>query len=269
MPYKHSKDARASQRRQYRLQREERVAAGRCTKCGHRAPEPDRTLCAECGRKRRAADRERYARAKAQGLLYGGKCAESRRKSARAKSKRRYKARTAAGLCVKCGRRPPAEGRTRCEACLARRNAAERDQWASRRAGGACGQCGAPAGGAARCDTCAAAQSYNPEAKNAAARRRYWRRRAVSSCTECGAYSAGASRCVPCARQSYLRSGEHRGLPPGPASFRVVIIDTGEDLGCWESEAELAACLAFSRLSPEDVEIVGDVPVMNAITSWT
>ena len=269
MPYKHSKDARASQRRQYRRQREERLAAGRCTKCGRCAPEPDRTLCAECGRKRRAADRARYARAKAQGLLYGGKCAETRRKQARAKSKRRYEARTAAGLCVKCGRHQPAEGRTRCEACLARRNAAERDQWASRRARGACGKCGEPAGGAARCDTCAAAQSYNPEAKNAAARRRYWRRRAVSRCTECGAYSAGASRCIPCARRSYLRSGEHRGLPTAPSSFRVVLIDTGEDLGCWESGAELAACLAFSRLSPDDVEIVGDEPVMNAITSWT
>ena len=48
-----------------------------------------------------------------------------------------------------------------------------------------------------------------------------------------------------------------------------MVIDTGEDLGCWETPAELAACLAFSRLAPEDVEIVGDVPVMNAITSWT
>lgn len=269
MPYKHRKDARASQRRRYRHRRAERVAAGRCTKCGRRPPEPDRTLCAECGRKRRAADRARYARAKAQGLLYSGKSAEARRKNARAKSKRRYEARTAAGLCVKCGWHRPAEGRTRCESCLARRNAAERDQWASRRALGACGQCGAPAGGSARCDTCATAQSYNPEVKNAAARRRYWRRRAVSRCTDCGAYSAGASRCVPCARLSYLRSGEHRGLPAAPASFRVVVIDTGEDLGCWESGAELAACLAFSRLSPDDVEIVSDMPVMNAITSWT
>ena len=144
MPCKHRDDERASRRRCYRRQRAERLAAGCCTKCGRRAPEPDRTLCAECGRKRRAADRERYARAKAQGLLYGGKCAESRRKHARAKSKHRYEARAAAGSCVRCGRRPPAEGRTRCEACLARRNAAERDQWASRRAGGACGKCGAP-----------------------------------------------------------------------------------------------------------------------------
>ena len=269
MPYKHCEDERASRRRCYRHQRAERLAAGRCTKCGRHRPEPDRTLCAECNRKRRAADRERYARAKAQGLLYGGKCAEARRKNGRANSKRRYEARAAAGLCVRCGRHRPAEGRTKCEDCLARRNAAERDQWASRRASGACGNCGAPAGGAARCDTCAAAQSYNPEAKNAAARRRYWRRRAVSSCTECGAYSAGASRCPPCARRSYLRSGEHRGLPTAPASFRVVVIDTGEDLGCWESEAELAACLAFSRLSPEEVEIVGDVPVMTGITAWT
>ena len=269
MPCKHSKDARASRRRQYRRQRAERLAAGCCTKCGRRPQEPDHTLCAECGRKRRAADKARYHAAKAQGLRYGGKRAETRRKTARAGSKRRYETRAAAGLCVKCGRRPPAAGRTRCEACLARRNAAERDQWASRRASGNCGKCGAPSGGAARCDTCAAAQSYNPETKNAAARRRYWRRRAVSRCTECGAYSAGASRCPPCARHSYLRSGEHRGLPAAPSSFRVVVIDTGEDLGCWQTAAELQACLAFSRLSLDDVEVLSDVPVMNGITAWT
>ena len=268
MPCKHSKDARASRRRQYRRQRAERLAAGCCTKCGRLPPEPDRTLCAECGRKRRAADKARYHAAKAQGLRYGGKRAESRRKTARAGSKRRYEVRAAAGLCVKCGRRPPAAGRTRCEACLARRNAAERDQWQRRRARGNCGKCGAPSGGAARCDTCAAAQTYNPEAKNSAARRRYARRKSRSECTECGAYSAGASRCVSCARRSYLRSGEHRGLPAGPASFRVVVIDTGEDLGCWQTPAELRACLAFSRLSLDDVEVLSDVPVMNGITAW-
>ncbi|MDE0390177.1 MAG: hypothetical protein OXI75_15880 [Rhodospirillales bacterium] len=213
-------------------------------------------------------DRARYARARAEGRLDGRNTA-SRRKSARAGSKRRYEARTAAGLCVKCGRRPPAERRTRCETCLARRNAAERDQWQRRRARSACGQCGAPSGGAARCDTCAAAQTYDPEAKNRAARRRYARRKARSECTECGVYSAGASRCVPCARRSYLRSGEHRGLPAGPASFRVVVIDTGEDLGCWQTAAELRACLAFSRLSLDDVEVLSDVPVMNGITAWT
>ena len=70
-------------------------------------------------------------------------------------------------------------------------------------------------------------------------------------------------------KSGYLRSAEHRGLPAAPSSFRVVVIDTGEDLGCWQSAAELRACLAFSRLSLEDVEVCSDVPVMNGITAWT
>ena len=270
MPYKFVEDERTWKRRRYRRQRAERLATGRCTRCGRRPPEPERTLCAECGEKRRKADRARYAAARDAGLPYGGRPdAEARRKNARARSKRRYRDRCDAGACTKCGRRPPAEGRSRCEPCLGKRNAAERDRWMHRCADGLCGKCGAPAGGGARCAICAAAQSYNAEMKNSAARRRYARRKARSECTDCGAYSAGASRCVPCARRSFVRSGEHRGLPMAPSIFRVVVVETGEDLGSWQTPAELRACLAFSRLSPEDVEIVGDLPIMNAITAWT
>ena len=261
--------ARVRERARDRQLADERRRQGSCIRCGTLPPVEGGSSCEPCLVRRRAADKARYHAAKAQGLLYGGKRAETRRKNARANSKRRYEARTAAGLCVKCGKHSPAAGRTRCEACLARRNAAERDQWNRCRAHSACGKCGAPSGGAARCDTCAAAQTYNPEAKNRAARRRYARRKSRSECTECGAYSAGASRCVSCARRSYLRSGEHRGLPAGPASFRVVVIDTGEDLGCWQTAAELRACLAFSRLSLDDVEVLSDMPVMNGITAWT
>ena len=100
-------------------------------------------------------------------------------------------------------------------------------------------------------------------------RKRYSRRRAQGRCTDCGAHSVGASRCPECARCSYARSPEHRGLPEAPSSFRVVVVETGEDLGCWQTAAELRACLAFSRLSPEDVEVFSDVPVMNGIASWT
>ena len=261
--------ARKRERARYHRLADERHRQGACIRCGKRPPVEVGRSCEPCLVRRRAADKARYRAARAQGLLYGGKRAETRRKNARANSRRRYEARTAAGLCVKCGRRPPAERRTRCEACLDRRNAAEWDQWQRRRARGACGKCGAPSGGAARCDTCAAAQTYDPEAKNRAARRRYARRRALSRCTDCGAYSAGAARCPTCARRSYLRSGEHRGLPAAPSSFRLVVLDTGEDLGCWQTTAELWACLAFSRLSLDDVEVLSDVPVMNGIAAWT
>ena len=259
---------RERERARYRRLADERRRQGKCLRCGKLPPIEGGSSCEPCLLRRRALERARYARAKAEGRL-DGRNTESRRKSARTRSKRRYEARTAAGLCVKCGRRSPAAGRTRCESCLARRNAAERDQWESRRARGACGKCGAQSGGAARCDTCAAAQTCNAEARKNAARRRYVRRKARSECTDCGAYSAGAARCVVCARRSYLRSAERRGLPAAPSSFRVVVIDTGKDLGCWQSAAELRACLAFSRLSLEDVEVYSDVPLMNGITAWT
>ena len=58
-------------------------------------------------------------------------------------------------------------------------------------------------------------------------------------------------------------------MPTAPSSYRVVVIETGEDLGCWEAEAEPAACLAFRGLAPEDVLITADVPVTNGNTSWT
>ena len=143
MPYRNPEDGRSWKRRRYRQQREERIAAGCCSKCGRRPAEPERRLCADCGARRRAADRARFARAKAEGRLDGRK-AERRRRAARAGARRRYEARQAAGLCTKCGLREPDEGRSRCEPCRGRRNATDRRQWASRLAAGLCGACGEP-----------------------------------------------------------------------------------------------------------------------------
>lgn len=268
MPHRDDDEARARQRRRYRRQRAERVAAGRCAKCGRRPTEPDRTLCAECGEKRRAGDRARYARARQEGRRYGGADAETRRRSACAGSKRRYEACRAAGVCVKCGRRPSAGVRSRCEPCLGRRNAAERDQWSSRRAAGLCGVCAAPApDGAARCQSCAASQAGRPS-RAAYARKIYARRRAQGRCTDCGEFAAGASRCPECARRSHARSAGHRGLPAGPPTFRVVVIDTGETLDVWDSLAEARASVAFAGLNPDAVTIEADIPPMTTLTSW-
>ena len=57
-----------------------------------------------------------------------------------------------------------------------------------------------------------------------------------------------------------------RGLPPFPPSYRVIETATGADHGTFESQAEVAAWLAFARLSPDEVEIVPDIPAMAA--SW-
>ena len=268
MPYKDREDNRAWGRRRYRRQTAERIAAGLCPNCGHRPPAPDRRLCDVCGEQRRRAERARYAQAKAEGRLYGGSNAEAKRRAARAGTKRRYDTRRDAGDCVRCGLRPPANGLSRCEPCQSHRNAGEREQWAARRARGLCGKCGQPASdGASRCESCAALQAGRPSRK-AYARKLYARRRARGLCTDCGSWSAGASRCPACAQRSHARSSEHRGLPVSQPRFTVLEIANGVDHGTFESEAELAACLAFARLAPDEVEIISDVSPMATLTSW-
>ena len=221
-----------------------------------------------CLEQRRASDRATYAKARAEGRLYGGSDAEARRKNARARARRRYHERRDAGLCVRCGEREPVEGSPSCERCHEARNARERAQWNARRAAGLCGACGEPApDGAARCDPCAAFQQDRPS-RTAYGRKQYARRRAQGRCTDCGEYSAGASRCPTCARTSYLHSAEHRGLPVAPPRYRVIVLETREDLGLWETEAEVRACLAFAKLDPDAVVIETDVPVMSSLTSW-
>lgn len=48
----------------------------------------------------------------------------------------------------------------------------------------------------------------------------------------------------------------------------MIEIDTGVDHGTYDNPAEVAACLAFAKLGPDDVEIVSDVSPMAALTSW-
>ena len=269
MPAKDPEKQRRCRRGRDRRLAEERIAAGTCPKCGASPPEPDRRLCAECGEKRRRADRARYARAKASGALYGGKRADAKRRSGRAGSKRRYHERHAAGTCVRCGVRPPTEGSSRCEPCRSRRNDGDKQRWAARRSDGRCGACGGPAPlGAARCEACARLQAGRPSRRDYA-RKMYWRRRARKLCTECGAPAGNASRCEPCARRSYVRSGEHRGLPAWPARFTVIEIDTGVCHGSFDSEAEVAACLVFAKLGHDQVEIVSDTSAMTRYAAWS
>ena len=261
--YRNPETERARERRRAA----ERLAQGLCANCGKTPPEPDRTSCRRCAGKRRAAERARYAKAKAAGKLYGGRDPKERRRTARGRTKRRYDARREAGLCARCGERSPIEGHTACEPCRDERRAGERERYAARRADGLCGRCGETTfDGASRCGRCAALEAGRHRWKNAASRKRYARRRARGECTDCGAPSQGAARCEPCARRSYERSDHFRGLPPYPPSYTVIEVATGADHGTFESPAEVAACLAFARLSPDEVEIVSDVPAMAA--SW-
>ena len=260
-PRRDREKARAYGRQRRRRQAAERRARGLCPDCGKQPPAPDASLCAPCGDHRRAAERARYATGKAAGKLYGGRDPEQRRKLAREKSQRRLRERLEAGLCTHCGHRPPAADGTTCEPCRESRQAAERARYAERREAGLCTRCEAPTfDGDARCGPCAVLENSrrSPEQKKAAARRLYARRRAQGQCTDCGQPSQGAPRCEPCARRSYERSTYFRGMPLYPPQYIVVELETGEDHGTWDSWADVALCLAFSRLSLDQVTVITD-----------
>ena len=266
-PYKDLDKAREHGRERYRRLTEERLAGGMCPKCGREPLPPERRLCHTCGEKKRKAERARYARAKAEGRLYGGRDPKSRRRNGRERSRKRLEAHRDAGLCTRCGRHAPVQGGATCKACRDVRQAAERKLYAARRAEGQCGRCGGSAlGGASRCGPCARLEARRNPKKNAASRRRYAQRRESWRCTDCGEPSQGAARCVPCAHRSWVRSGQHRGLPILPPRYTVIEIATGEDHGTWDSWEEVAMCLAFARLSHDQVEVISDQSPMATLT---
>ena len=91
MAHRDPQQGRARDRERFRKRVAERIARGLCTKCGREPAAPARRLCAGCSEKRRAADRARYAEAKAKGALYGGRDPEPKRRNARERSRRRHR----------------------------------------------------------------------------------------------------------------------------------------------------------------------------------
>ncbi len=267
MPHKDPKIRRAFERERHRRRTAERQALGLCPKCGHGPPAPGRSLCESCLERGRKSEQARYARRKLEGATYGGRCPESRRRMARERNKRRRRERTEAGLCALCGERKPVEGGAVCETCREERRAQERKLYQKRRAGGRCGRCGGQVfAGASTCASCAATEVKRRPRKNAASRARYRDRRARDACVDCGKASDGASRCAPCARRSWHSSGEHRGMPLFPPRYTVVELATGVEHGPLDSWEEVAMCLAFAKLSREEVEVVEDSSWMATLT---
>ena len=219
MPHKDLDRRRAYERERHRRRAAERRARGACAKCGKHPPAPERSLCANCLEKGRAAERARYFRRKSEGAQYGGRDPESRRRMARERNRKRRRERKEAGLCVRCGELAPAKNSVVCEACREERRAEERELYARRRAAGRCGRCGGEVfAGVSRCASCAALEQKRSTKKNAASRARYHRRRALSLCVDCGVHADAGVRCTNCARRSYHSSGEHKGMP----SFRRI-----------------------------------------------
>ena len=262
MAYKDPMHGRACDRERHRRRTAERLAHGMCPRCGEAPPVADHSLCQRCSDKRRKAERARCAKAKAAGIQYGGRDPERCREFARDRSRRRDRARRDARTCTRCATHPPVEGGTVCEPCHVARRDREREQYAARRTAGLCGRCGTPApSDAACCDRCArsAAKRSRKKAKNSRSRQRYVQRRVRRLCIDCAAPSQGASRCPPCARRSWARSGEHRGLPVLPPRFTVIEIATGANHGTWDRWEDLVMCLAFAKLSWDQVELIPDM----------
>ena len=349
-PRRDPDNAKAYERDRSRREHAERKAAGICARCGKAPARPDRTTCEPCAEQHRARDRARHAKAKAEGIPYGGRDPEARRRAGRKRSRRRSEARKEAGLCIRCGQVPPAEGRAMCEPCREDRRQAKRARHAERRAAGLCVTCAAPApGGKAYCDPCSGTRSKrrNRAAKRGADRRRYAERRARGDCTSCGkpahgaaecracceaararydarraagvcvrcktptfggtawcapcavakaeqrdreaeyaarrqryadrrakgrcvmcnAPSPGAARCEPCSRRHRESSGAFRGIPLWDPSWTVIEIATGREHGPFDSAADVALCLAFEKLSPDQVEVLSDASPMASLTA--
>ena len=242
-----------------------RSASGTCTRCGRLLPEPGLKVCAGCAGKRRAAEKARRDRARAQGKLYHGRDPERCRRADRAGDKRRRRARQAAGLCTSCGRRRPEDHRSVCEPCREARRALDRRRYAARKAAGRCVRCTQPTvAGLSRCGRCLALEKerVSPERERAVSQKRYAGRRAQGICVDCKAPADGAARCPRCAYRSNSRAPERHLVALWPPQITVIELQTSQELGTFETEAEAAACLVFEGLRPDQVEIRANVPLM-------
>ena len=346
-----------------------RTAAGLCTRCGKTEPLPARRLCAPCNEKRNAAtpsagppafarsaaglrrapgarlcepcaeqhrarDRARHARTKAEGIPYGGRDPEARRRAGRERSLRRSEARKAAGLCIRCGNVPPGEGRAMCEPCREDQAAGETRRAMPNAAPPACasncatpcarredllrsraprpapgagtsrrsarptvdampsgapgaiapvmrktGQRGGRVPGLLRCcprslrrpTGCRGLRQVpDPHLRRDgllhALRRRQGRAAATArrntppgapgtqtggpgvAASSATTPSPGVARCEPCSRKHREGSGAFRGIPLWDPGWTVIEIATGREHGPYDSEADVALCLAFEKL---------------------
>ena len=133
-----------------------------------------------------------------------------------------------------------------------------------------CVKCQTPTyGRTAYCAPCAVAKAErrDREAEYAARRQRYADRRARGRCVECDAPSPAVARCEPCSRKHRESSGAFRGIPLWDPSWTVIEIATGEELGTYDSEADVSLCLAFAKLSREEVEVIPDISPMATMTA--
>ena len=142
-----------------------------------------------------------------------------------------------------------------------------RRRTAARRARGLCTRCGkVPA--LPDTDNCEACRDYYRVMALARFRRNSAARRAAGLCVRCGERPPGHGtlECGPC--KDKQRAIASRGMPELPAQYTVIELATGADHGTWDSVAEVAAALAYAKLSLEDVEIVTDHSPTATLIAW-
>ena len=242
-----------------------RIEQHLCTQCGRTPPELGLKVCGDCAEKRRAAEKIRRAKARQQGKAYAGRDPERCRQADRAGDRRRRRERRDAGLCTSCGRRRSEENRSVCEPCREVRRALDQRRYCSRRAAGACVRCNQPTvGGLSRCGRCLALEKerVSPEQESAVNKKRYFGRRARGECVDCKTPVRGTARCPRCAYRSNSRAPERHLVSTWPPQIAVIELETGDELGVFETESEAAACIAFARLRPDQVEILSNVPLL-------
>ena len=157
---------------------------------------------------------------------------ETRREYERERHRRRTAERLARGACPKCGKRPPAQGRSLCEFCLERGRMSERARYAKARGEGARyggrspesrrrmarerarKQCRRERLEAGRCTTCGERKPLKGgavcgncrETRRAAEKKLYGNRRSSGRCGRCGAIVIEkASTCASCAARDVKR----------------------------------------------------------------
>ena len=211
-------------------------AARLCTRCGRLPPEPGLKVCTGCAEKRRAADRARRAKSpRSRGCRTAAAIRSSAgpptapATGAAAGRVRRQ------GLCTSCGLRRPEESRSVCEPCRETRRARDRRRYDARRAAGRCVRCTQPTvGGLSRCGRCLALEKEHvcPERVSAAGKRRYVaRRRAQGACVDCGVPTGGTARCERCAYRSNSRAPERHLAALWPPQITVVELGDGRGAG--------------------------------------
>lgn len=143
--------------------RESKAAGTRCTSNGcRRPPEPGKTRCVKHLTASRDASRERLARLKAAGLCTwcgespsnGRRYCDACRSRALVAQKNERSARAAAGMCPRCGNRPPANGGKVCEQCSAMHRRNMNNRFKRLRDAGRCSSCGAEATAGGLCHRC-------------------------------------------------------------------------------------------------------------------